>query len=140
MSKSIKVLCKFSTLKNFFTADRLYKAKLDEDSGIITIKDDYGVKHDFKGETMQILGTNSLGEPGECRFVALKTKTLKCTRLIGPQKSGSFKSGKRYQVENGRALGAVAGRIFDDEGYPYTLYRCDVGFECAIAKFEAKYL
>lgn len=140
MSKSIKVLCKFSTLKNFFTADRLYKAKLNEEKCIITIKDDYGVKHELNSETMQMIGEGGGGSPLEARFVILKSKTLKCMRVIGPQKSDSFKPGHRYQIESGRALGAVAGRIFDDEGYGYTLYRSEVGFECAVAKFQAKYL
>lgn len=140
MSKSIKVLCKFSSLKNFFTADRLYKARLDEAKGIITLKCDYGVKHELNASTMRMVGKDSAGNPLEARFVVLKTKTLKCMRVIGPQKKDSFKPGKRYQIESGRALGGVAGRIFDDEGYGYTLYREDVGFSCAVAVFEAKYL
>lgn len=140
MAKSVRVLCKFSTLKLFFNADRLYKGKLDEESGVITLKDNYGVKQQFRAETMQLQGEDSLGEPLEARFVILKAKTLKCMKIIGPQKKDSFKPGKRYQVQDGRALGGVAGRIFDDEGYGYTLYREDVGFSCAVAEFEAKYL
>ncbi|QAX92089.1 hypothetical protein vBSsoS008_082 [Shigella phage vB_SsoS_008] len=48
------------------------------------------------------------------KFNELKTKTLKCTGLDhrNPMKK-SFKVGKRYQVESGRALGGVAGYIFD---------------------------
>lgn len=74
------------------------------------------------------------------RFVQLKTKTLKCMRLVGAQQKGTFKPGKRYQIESGRALGAVAGYIFNETGEPWCLYREAVGFSCAIALFEAKYL
>lgn len=140
MAKSIRVLCKFSSLKLFFTAEKLYKASLDEESGVITVKDNYGVKQQFRSESMQFPGEDGEGNLLEARFVILKTKTLKCMRIIGPQKKDSFKPGKRYQIESGRALGGVAGRIFDDEGYGYTLYRDDVGFSCAVATFEAKYL
>ncbi|MEX5381375.1 hypothetical protein [Acinetobacter towneri] len=53
----------------------------------------------------------------------------------------SFKVGKRYQVESGRALGGVAGYIFDEDGYRWTLFREEVGFSIADGTtFEAKYL
>ncbi|MCC3726676.1 hypothetical protein, partial [Staphylococcus epidermidis] len=72
----------------------------------------------------------------------LKTKTLKCVGLdhSNPMKK-SFSVGKRYQVESGRALGAVAGYIFDRDGCRWTLYREEVGFSVSDGTtFEAKYL
>ena len=49
--------------------------------------------------------------------------------------------GKRYQVESGRALGGVAGYIFDRDGCRWTLYREEVGFSVSDGTtFEAKYL
>ena len=71
----------------------------------------------------------------------IKSKTLKCTGLDhkNPVKK-SFKVGKRYQVESGRALGGVAGYIFDNDGYRWTLYRSEVGFEVADGtRFEGLY-
>ena len=76
------------------------------------------------------------------RFVELQTKTLKCTGLdhSHPMKK-SFKVDKRYQVESGRALGGVAGYIFDEDGCRWTLFREEVGFSIADGTtFEAKYL
>lgn len=130
-----------SSITPSFEADRLYKANSDKEGNIgITLMVD-GKRKRIE-LSVGISGEVFLSSGGDvvATFLELKTKTLKCTRLIGPQRAGAFKAGKRYQVENGRPVGAVAGRIFDEDGYPYNLYRCEVGFECAIAKFEAKYL
>lgn len=73
-------------------------------------------------------------------FREIKTKTLLCTGVdhsLSVKKT--FKQGKRYQIESGRVLGAVAGYVYDEQGDRFTLYRCEEGFECATAKFQAKY-
>uniref|UniRef100_A0A6M5CDX7 Uncharacterized protein n=1 Tax=Vibrio phage Vc1 TaxID=1480731 RepID=A0A6M5CDX7_9CAUD len=53
----------------------------------------------------------------------------------------TFKADKRYQIEQGRVLGAVAGYVFDEHGDRFTLYREEVGFSAAGGAylFEAKY-
>ncbi|QPD96275.1 hypothetical protein [Enterobacter phage N5822] len=52
----------------------------------------------------------------------------------------TFKAGKRYQIEQGRVLGGVAGYVFDEDGDRFTLYREEVGFSAGGAYlFEAKY-
>lgn len=76
----------------------------------------------------------------EADYRHIKTKTILCTFVdhsLSVKKT--FKQGKRYQVENGRVLGAVAGYVYDEQGDRFTLYRCEDGFECATAKFQAKY-
>ena len=70
----------------------------------------------------------------------IKTKTLLCTWVNHSlEVKKTFKQGKRYQIESGRVLGAVAGYVYDEQGDRFTLYRCEEGFECATAKFQAKY-
>lgn len=76
----------------------------------------------------------------ESDYRHIKTKTILCTYVdhsLSVKKT--FKQGKRYQVESGRVLGAVAGYVYDEQGDRFTLYRCEDGFECATAKFQAKY-
>ena len=76
----------------------------------------------------------------ESDYRHIKTKTILCTCVdhsLSVKKT--FKKGKRYQVESGRVLGAVAGYVYDEQGDRFTLYRCEEGFECATAKFQAKY-
>lgn len=76
----------------------------------------------------------------ESDYRHIKTKTILCTYVdhsLSVKKT--FKQGKRYQVESGRVLGAVAGYVYDEQGDRFTLYRCEEGFECATAKFQAKY-
>lgn len=76
----------------------------------------------------------------ESDYRHIKTKTILCTCVdhsLSVKKT--FKQGKRYQVESGRVLGAVAGYVYDEQGDRFTLYRCEEGFECATAKFQAKY-
>lgn len=73
-------------------------------------------------------------------FREIKTKTIKCTWVNHSlEVKKTFKQGKRYQIESGRVLGAVAGYVYDEQGDRFTLYRCEEGFECATAKFQAKY-
>lgn len=71
----------------------------------------------------------------------IKTKTIKCTYVDHKmQIKKTFKEGKRYQIESGRVLGAVAGYIFDENGDRWTLYREAVGFsagDCYL--FEGAY-
>lgn len=74
-------------------------------------------------------------------FRVIKTRTIKCTWVDHSSKvKKSFKAGKRYQIEQGRVLGGVAGYVFDEEGDRWTLYREEVGFSAAgVYLFEAKY-
>lgn len=137
--KNIKLKCTSSTMTLFFTAKNLYSGRID-DEGNVFVK--FGPRAWHKLEKMIAHGETSLGEPIEAHFIELKTKTLKCISLDhkNPVKK-SFTVGKRYQVESGRALGGVAGYIFDKDGCPWTLYREDVGFSIADGTcFEAKYL
>lgn len=75
-------------------------------------------------------------------FREVKTKTIKCTWVNhSMQIKKTFKADKRYQIEQGRVLGAVAGYVFDENGDRFTLYREEVGFSAAGGAylFEAKY-
>lgn len=74
-------------------------------------------------------------------FREIKTKTIKCTWVDHSMKhKKTFKAGKRYQIEQGRVLGGVAGYVFDEDGDRFTLYREEVGFSAGGAYlFEAKY-
>nr|DAG08161.1 MAG TPA: hypothetical protein [Caudoviricetes sp.] len=74
-------------------------------------------------------------------FRMIKSKTIKCTFVDhkNPTKK-TFKAGKRYQIEQGRVLGGVAGYVFDEDGDRFTLYREEIGFSAGGAYlFEAKY-
>lgn len=105
--------------------NRLYKAKIDDN-------DDTFVKIDNKWIHANLTGLI---------FRTIKAKTIKCTKVDhkNPCKK-TFKEGKRYQIESGRALGCVAGYVFDDNGDRWTLYREEVGFSAAGTYFfEAKY-
>lgn len=74
-------------------------------------------------------------------FRVIKTKTILCTWVDhSSQVKKSFKAGKRYQIEQGRVLGGVAGYVFDEDGDRFTLYREAVGFSAGgCYLFEAKY-
>lgn len=71
----------------------------------------------------------------------VKVKTIKCTFVDhNMQVKKHFKAGKRYQIEQGRALGAVAGYVFDESGDRWTLLREEVGFSAGgCYLFEAHY-
>lgn len=74
-------------------------------------------------------------------FREVKTKTILCKFVDhGNPVKKTFKVGKRYQIEQGRVLGGVAGYVFDEDGDRWTLYREEVGFSAAgVYLFEAKY-
>lgn len=74
-------------------------------------------------------------------FRVIKTRTIKCTWVDHSSNvKKSFKAGKRYQIEQGRVLGGVAGYVFDEDGDRWTLYREEVGFSAAgIYLFEGLY-
>ena len=78
----------------------------------------------------------------ESDYRHIKTKTIKCT-FVDHKIPGKkhFKEGRRYQIEQGRALGAVAGYVFDEAGDRWTLYRDEeVGFSAGCCYFfEAMY-
>lgn len=137
------IKCVSSDLKLFFTTGNIYKGKKSKETG------EYFIKIDFDGKwhpvevvngTLFINGSSG-GEPARAQFVEMKTKTIKCTKVMHHlDGKKSFKDGKRYQIDMGRPCGSVAGYVFDEDGAPWTLYRISVGFECATALFEAKYL
>jgi len=133
MAKSIKLKCVSipANMNKGFDVGNMYKASIN-DKGEIWVRNPSGkIK----------LNSNFIGSDGE-KFTELKTKTLKCMALDHSNAmKKSFKVGKRYQVDSGRALGGVAGYIFDEDGCPWNLYREDVGFSVADGTtFEAKYL
>lgn len=74
-------------------------------------------------------------------FRVIKTKTILCTWVDHSMSiKKSFKAGKRYQIEQGRVLGAVAGYVFDEEGDRWNLLREEVGFSAGSCYlFEALY-
>lgn len=74
-------------------------------------------------------------------YRVIKSKTIKCTYVDHSlQNKKTFKAGKRYQIEQGRVLGGVAGYVFDEDGDRFTLYREEVGFSAGgCYLFEAKY-
>lgn len=138
--KYIKLKCTKSELKNFWDADRLYKGRIIED-GTVEVRDNYGVWFALP-ENKVMVGEPLGGVSLTAHFIELKTKTILCTWVnhsLSVKKS--FRKGKRYQIEQGRALGAVAGGIFDEEGHRWNLYRNDIGFSVGedLARFEAAY-
>lgn len=143
--KTIKLKVTETSTKSF-AVNTLIKARVDDEGNISTTK--YCTAENKKKRIMlsigvsgEIFGANRDGSVF-ARFVELKTKTLKCMALDhkNPVKK-SFTVGKRYQVETGRALGGVAGYIFDKDGCRWSLYREEVGFSIADGTtFEAKYL
>lgn len=145
MAKSIKLKVTYSCTPSF-QENTLIKARVDDEGNVSVTKD-------CKAENKRKRLILSVGVSGEiflsgvggvvaAKFAELKTKTLKCIALDhkNPIKK-SFKVGKRYQVESGRALGGVAGYIFDEDGCRWTLFREEVGFSIADGTtFEAKYI
>lgn len=142
MSKSIKLKCASSEVNSFFRENNLYKGRIKKD-GSIQVKDGYGVWFDLPKNLVLIGSIQTGNDEIEARvsFVELKTKTIKCMSVNhGNGLKKSFKPGKRYQMESGRALGAVAGYVFDDDGCRWTLMRQEVGFSVADGTlFEARY-
>lgn len=74
-------------------------------------------------------------------FREIKTRTIKCVYVDHANAiKKTFKVGSRYQIEQGRALGAVAGYVFDDDGDRWNLLREEVGFSAGSCYlFEALY-
>lgn len=145
MAKSIKIKCTSSHAVNI-QGNNLYSARIDDEGNVSMMV--YNSAELKKKRVYLSVGISVelfiAGVGGEvvAKFIELKTKTLKCVGLDhkNPVKK-SFTVGKRYQVESGRALGGVAGYIFDRDGCRWTLYREEVGFSVSDGTtFEAKYL
>lgn len=145
MAKTIRVKCTHSIAPKF-VENNMYRVSVNED-GRMTVT--VHCKAENKKKRIDL----SVGVCGQiflsgyngvvaATFVELKTKTLKCMALDHKNSmKKSFTVGKRYQVESGRALGGVAGYIFDNDGCRWTLFREEVGFSIADGTtFEAKYL
>lgn len=141
MSKSMKLKCTSSTLIAYWQENHLYKGRITKD-GARQVQDGYGVWFDLPDDNV-VVGEDVGGITLTASFVELKTKTIKCTSVNHQMETKkTFKPGKRYQIESGRALGAVAGWVYDDEGNRFTLYREeDVGFSVAggLAFFQSHY-
>lgn len=145
MSKTIRVKCT-SSISPKFAENNMYKVSVDNEGNMNTTV--FCTAENKKKRIALSVGVSGqifisgVGGVVAATFVELKTKTLKCMAL--DHKNGvkkSFTVGKRYQVESGRALGGVAGYIFDNDGCRWTLFREEVGFSIADGTtFEAKYL
>ncbi|ATN94155.1 hypothetical protein HOS16_gp77 [Shigella phage vB_SflS-ISF001] len=112
--KSIKLKCTYANKNLPFEVNNLYKGRERYD-GTREVKLKCG-KY-LKLEKHDVLQIHGSDEIFFAKFFEWTRKTLKCTGLDhrNPMKK-SFKVGKRYQVESGRALGGVAGYIFDEDG------------------------
>lgn len=145
MAKSIKIKCTSSLSVNI-QENKLYSARIDDEGNVsMMVYNSAELKKKRVYLSIGISGElfiSGVGGVVVATFIELKTKTLKCVGLDhkNPVKK-SFTVGKRYQVESGRALGGVAGYIFDRDGCRWTLYREEVGFSVSDGTtFEAKYL
>lgn len=145
MAKSIKIKCTSSRTVNI-QENNLYSARIDDEGNVsMMVYNSAELKKKRVYLSIGISGElfiSGVGGVVVATFIELKTKTLKCVGLDhkNPVKK-SFTVGKRYQVESGRALGGVAGYIFDRDGCRWTLYREEVGFSVSDGTtFEAKYL
>lgn len=145
MAKSIKIKCTSSRAVNI-QENNLYSARIDDEGNAsMMVYNSAELKKKRVYLSIGISGElfiSGVGGVVVATFIELKTKTLKCVGLDhkNPVKK-SFTVGKRYQVESGRALGGVAGYIFDRDGCRWTLYREEVGFSVSDGTtFEAKYL
>lgn len=110
--------------------NKLMKGRIIND---LSMEGQFQVRELAKGSKWQNANINDYRE--------IKTKTILC-KWVDHSSSvkKSFKAGKRYQIEQGRVLGGVAGYVFDEDGDRWTLYREEIGFSAAgIYLFEAKY-
>ena len=145
MAKSIKIKCTSSLAVNI-QENNLYSARIDDEGNVsMMVYNSAELKKKRVYLSIGISGElfiSGVGGVVVATFIELKTKTLKCVGLDHKnQVKKSFTVGKRYQVESGRALGGVAGYIFDRDGCRWTLYREEVGFSVSDGTtFEAKYL
>lgn len=138
--KNVKLKVARSGLPLYFKENTLVKGRLMLD-GTFYAKDRYGVWFPLRSN-MTIEGEDGNGEKQIIEFVLMKTKTIKCTWVNhSMQIKKTFKTGKRYQIEQGRALGAVAGYVYDEDGDRFMLEREEVGFSAGAGAylFEAKY-
>lgn len=125
--------------------NRLFKGSIDKDGNISisTIDRHTGNKRRIRLSRSEC-GAIRLENGGEllAEFLEMKTKTIACT-YVDHSRGGKkhFKSGARYQIESGRALGAVAGMVFDEDGDRWNLMREEVGFSAGAGTylFQAKY-
>ena len=110
--------------------NKLMKARMVND---LSMDGQFQVRELAKGSKWQNANPNDYRE--------IKTKTILCKFADhSMQIKKSFKAGKRYQIEQGRVLGGVAGYVFDEQGDRWTLYREEVGFSAGSCYlFEAKY-
>lgn len=145
MAKSIKIKCTSSSAVNI-QENNLYYARIDDEGNVsMMVYNSAELKKKRVYLSVGISGELFIAGVGGvvvATFIELKTKTMKCVGLDhkNPVKK-SFTVGNRYQVESGRALGGVAGYIFDRDGCRWTLYREEVGFSVSDGTtFEAKYL
>lgn len=102
--------------------NKLMKGRLKDDN-LIAFEETgvFQVRELAKGSKWQDADIND--------FRVIKTKTILCTFVDhSMQVKKSFKAGKRYQIEQGRVLGGVAGYVFDEQGDRWTLFREEVGF------------
>lgn len=110
--------------------NKLMKARMVND---LSMESQFQVRELAKGSKWQSANINDYRE--------IKTKTILCKWVdhSNPVKK-TFKAGKRYQIEQGRVLGGVAGYVFDEDGDRWTLYREEVGFSAGGAYlFEGLY-
>lgn len=112
------------------------KAIRNSDNKLVRIR-----HHDGKYQVRELAKGSKWVDVDINDYRAIKTRTIKCTWVdhSNPIKK-TFKAGSRYQIEQGRVLGGVAGYIFDEDGDRWTLYREEAGFSAASTYlFEAKY-
>lgn len=145
MAKTIRVKCT-SSIAPKFQLNNMYKVSVN-DEGRMTVTVFCSAENKKKRIDLSVGVCGQIFLSGvngvvAATFVELKTKTLKCMTLDHSNSmKKSFTVGKRYQVESGRALGGVAGYIFDNDGYRWTLMREEVGFSVLDGTtFEAKYI
>ncbi|QGF21264.1 hypothetical protein KMB89_gp65 [Citrobacter phage HCF1] len=121
--------CKGKTFK----ADKRYQIEQGRVLGAVAgyVFDEHGDRFTLKGRYKDFLCPIRGGE-GVIQLEKFGARTCK---------GKTFKADKRYQIEQGRVLGAVAGYVFDEHGDRFTLYREEVGFSAAGGAylFEAKY-
>lgn len=112
------------------------KAIRNSDNKLVRIR-----HHDGKYQVRELPKGSKWQDANINDYRAIKTRTIKCTFVDHSlQHKKTFKAGNRYQVEQGRVLGGVAGYVFDEDGDRFTMYREEVGFSAGGAYlFEAKY-
>lgn len=140
MSK-VNLVCTSVPGLGSFEKDRMYVGSLTEKGcSVMIARADIPSKR--RRVWLSVAENGVIKSDGGAEFIAVKTKTILCTGvrhdLQGIRKT--FKPGVRYQILSGRALGSVAGKVYDEDGDPWNLFRESVGFSCATATFEAKYL